>query len=283
MGLIAFKTYDQAPVNTRPPSVPLEWVWSQLEIPENQAESFRLGGFKVMTEAEFKNYLDQRSGEFYLWANAYDFSKPGEVLRVLELVDDNYKSLPIQKIDFRLHLRSEVYLQKSVVMLANGRPQKALYTYNGQLIAEINFTFEVDAFNFMTRRIETLTYFKKSDMRLPSFVIYDQSFDRSNPYHLRQIMSERSEARSLIIEEIKAFLNGVLAAYYGPQGKTYVELLTMVGAFWAKYSNSIDAWINVGSPQFQYELTIDRELELLTVPVAQGVTVKDYILSKTSY
>jgi hypothetical protein len=279
----AFKTYDMAPEHLRPAGVPLDWPWQVIDIKEPQESSFVENGFTVMTASEFHTYKSQREQAFHDWANQYDQDQTAQELRVLDHVADQYKNLPSPKIDFRAHLRENIYYQKNLIMLPNGRPQKALYSYEGVLIAEIEFIFEVDAFNFMTRRIEKLAYYKRNGTITEQWIIADDSFDRENPYHLREIMKERSEARSLILEEIKAFLNGVLASFYVPQGKTYQEILEIAGQFWAAYATPINSWINVGSPQFAVNLNAETNFPFLDVNIAENVTVKQFVLSKIVY
>lgn len=236
-------------------------------------------GFAVYSDEYFSEAQSESDAAFLLWSE----QASNESLKIIDLVDPKFKFLHPSKIDFRRHLNPNIYLQKNVVMLPNGRPQKSLYYHNSDLIAEIEFTFEVNAFNFMTRRTEKLAYYKKSGERAEQFVIADDLYDQANPYHLREMMKERSESRALIIEEVKAFLNGVLAQYYLPQGKTYAEILGIGGQFWDKYSTPIDSWINVGAPQFKDMLTADTEFAFLDVTVAPSVTVRGYILNKTSY
>jgi len=281
--MIAFKTYKDCPNQIKPPNIPDLWVWQEIEIPEDQVASFIDAGYSVLTYAEVIEYKASHQVEFDTWNNGFDQAQQNEKLRVIDLIEPVFANLPTSKIDFRRHLRPEVYLQKNILMLPNGRPQKALYSFNNILIAEIEFIFEVNAFNFMARRTEKLAYYKKSGLLSDKFVIADDVYNMNNPYHLREMMKERSEARSLIIEEVKAFLNGVLAQYYLPQGKTYPEILEIAGEFWDKYSTPIDSWISVGSPQFKTLLTADVDFVFLSTPVAAGVTVRSYILNKTSY
>lgn len=283
MNLKAFKTYSQAPQYQTPAGIPSEWPWLVIDIPATKQAEFEANGFTVMPFADFSNYKFARQEAYDLWANQYDQDKTANELRVMDIVADDFKNLPPSKIDFRMHLLDNLYLQKDVIGLPNGRPQKALYKYNNQLIAEIEFIFETDAFNFMSRRIEKLAYYKKNGERSEQWVIADAFYDQGNPYHLREIMKERSEARSLILEEVKAFLNGVLAQYYLPQGKTYLEILEIAGQFWAAYATPINGWINVGSPQFATQLTGETNFAFLDFEVAVGVTVRQYVLNKIIY
>lgn len=279
----AFKTYAQAPSNQVPASIPLEWPWFVADIPDQVEADFAANGFTVLSYNEFEMYKAERQQAFDDWANAYDLNKTGQELRVIDIVDEQFVQSHPSKIDFRKHLKPNIYLQKNVIMLPNGRPQKALYSYNNELIAEIAFEFETNVFNFMIRRIERLAYYKRNGDLSEQWVIADDVFDQNNLYHLREMMKERSEARALIIEEVKAFLNGVLAQFYVPQGKTYSEILEIAGNFWDAYGGKIDSWINVGAPQFRTDLTADVAFDFLDFEFTPGVMVRQYILNKTQY
>lgn len=279
----AFKTYESCVFEERPANIPLDWVWSHLDIPNDQQSVFESAGFIVLSNEDFIQYKADRQAAFDLWANTIDLSGFKEELRVMDIIQKEFKKLHPSKVDFRRHLLPNIYLQKNVIMLPNGRPEKAVYSYNDELIAEIEFTFEVNAYNFMSRRVERLAYYKRNDDKSDQWVIADDLYDPSNPYHLREMMKERSEARSMIFEEIKAFLNGVFAAYYLPQGKTYGEILVIAGDLWNKFSTDIDSWINVGSPKFSTNLAADTDFAVLDFEVSAGVTLRAWILNKTSY
>lgn len=279
----AFKTYESCPLDQRPPSIPLDWVWSHLDITPDKQSDFESAGFIVLSDENFISYIAEKQQAYDDWANSFDVIGKQEQLRIYSHVQREFAKFHPSKIDFRRHLLPNIYFQKDVTFLPNGRPQKALYYYEGILIAEIEFTFEVNQFNFMTRRIEKLSYYKGSGEKSEQWLIADDIYDFANPYHLGEIMKERSEARSRIFEEIKAFLNGVFAAYYIPQGKTYPEILVIAGNLWNKYSNDIDSWVNVGSPRISINIASDTEFPFLDVAVTGTTTVRDWILDKVSY
>jgi hypothetical protein len=279
----AFKTYESCPLDQRPPSIPLGWIWSHLSISSDKQPEYEAAGFTVLSDENFVLYIAENQQAYDDWANSFDAIGKQEELRIYSFIQKEFIKFHPSKIDFRRHLLPNVYFQKNVTMSPNGRPQKAMYYYEGVLIAEIEFTFQVNAFNFMTRRIEKLSYYKGSGEKSEQWLIADDIYDSNNPYHLGEMMKERSGARALILEGIKAFLNGVLAAYYVPQGKTYPEILGIAGDFWGVYSNDIDSWINVGSPKFTNNITTDTVFTFLNVQISAGVTVRQYILDKVSY
>lgn len=280
--MILFQTYDQCPPNLRPAGIPLDFIWRSFEVDDASADSFGPEYFKA-TPTEFANIVATLEPRVSAYLNATDYNTSGETLRVMKLVDAAFINLHPSKIDFRRHLKPNVYLQKNTIMLPNGRPQKAVYSLDGEDVAEIVFSFEADAFNFMVRRTETLFYIKNNGQKGDGYIIADEFFDKEKPSHLRAIMEERTQARSQIFAEIKAFLNGFLAAYYLPQGKTYPDILTIAGDFWTTYSASIDAWINVGSPQFKTELVADTNFGFLDLALSPDQDVRAWIIQKLSY
>ena len=279
----AFKTYSQIPQTQQPAGIPQDWVWSSVDILDDRQAAFESAGFTVLSIDDFNQYKYDRQEAFDTWANAYDIDKHGQELLVVEYVDDKFVNYTPSKIDFRMHLKTDVYLQKNVSMLPNGRPHIATYSLDGENIAEIEFVFEVNAYNFMTRRTEKLSYYKRNGDKSEQWIIADDLYNINNTYHLQEMMKERSGARVLILEEIKAFLNGVLAAFYIPQGKTYLEILEIAGDFWEVYSIDINAWINVGSPKFKNNLTTDSAFAFLDANVSESLTVREYIINKLSY
>ena len=280
--MIIFQTYEHCPPNLRPAGVPLDFIWRSFEVPDFMASDYGAEYWKA-SPVEFANIVELQKERVAAYLNASDYNSQGEVLRVMNLVEESFVNLHPSKVDFRRHLKPNVYLQKNTIMLPNGRPDKALYSFEGEDVAEIKFSFQVDNFNFMTRRTETLFYFKKNGQKSEGWIISDELFDRSKPSHLRAIMEERTQARSQIFAEIKAFLNGFLASYYVPQGKTYEDILVIAGSFWVKYSAAIDAWINVASPQFKSELLADNEFGFLTLQVDAENDVRSWILEKLTY
>lgn len=279
----AFKTYESAPLESRPPAIPLDWIWLHLDIDESKTQEYVSSGFMVLNDSEFISYIEQRQSAYDAWANSFDISGKLEELRIYKYVQKEFIKFHPSKIDFRRHLLPNIYFQKDVVISPNGRPQKALYYYEGIIIAEIEFKFETNEFNFMKRRVELLSYYKGNDERSEQWIIADDLYDIKNPYHLREMMKERSEARSLILEEVKAFLNGVLANFYIPQGKSYIEVLSLAGEFWSVYSNNINSWINIGDSKLSDNLISDASFLFLNVEISPGITVRDFILDKISY
>jgi len=264
--LYAFKTQAQNP--KRADNTPLEWPWLTQAIRPAEREQYESDNWLVLTTPNYFDYL----------ANA----NLANDLRVLKYVGKEFAFLPPQNIDFRKHLT--VYLQKDVTMLPGGRPDRALYTYEGVNICEIKFTFETNAMNFITRRTETLFYFRDNGEKSEGYILRDDIYDLTSPYDLKESMSERSNARAIIIEEIKATLNVFLAQFYLPQGKTYNDVLSIAGAFWNEYSSSIDSWINVGAPQFREKMSSETNFDFLDQNYAPtGSSVRNYVLDKVTY
>lgn len=265
MALFAFKTQAQNP--NRLENTPLEWPWLKQQIGDHERAVYEQDNWIVTDTSDFFEYLKNKN-------RASD-------LRVMKYVEEEFSSLPPARIDFRKHLK--VYLQKTVEMLPNGRPLRACYSYEGEDICQILFVFQTNEMNFVTRRTEVLFYYKTDGSVAEGSILRDDVYDLSNTYDLKESMSERSNARAIIIEEIKAVLNVFLASIYLPQGKTYPEILEIAGSFWEVYSPLIDSWINVGAPQFKTKLQAESAFEFLDAEIEPDVTARNYVLSKINY
>jgi len=64
--MIAFKTFNDCPVELRPLDIPLSYPWQQqnCEPEDTYLESY---GFTIMTEEEYLAYLDSLASEFDAW------------------------------------------------------------------------------------------------------------------------------------------------------------------------------------------------------------------------
>ncbi len=277
----------------KPQGMPDQWPWQYRQIAPEQAPIDQQFGWTIMSANEFTAHLAQYQQAFdEYWANR---SGQRSRFKVLDLIDPAFANLPIDKIDFTIHLKRGVVLNKKTTMLMNGRPEKAEY-FNGQdKICEIKFTFKVNLQNFMTERIEELGYVKGDDEIPFYFPIKHKIFDMSNFSDKAEVVEERVEARQYIMKEIKSVLNDVLGLYYimlppPSERKTPQELWTMAGEFWTVYSNAIDSWFNTASDELKVKISADTEFAFLDLIVptnisqeADAKSVRQYIIGRITY
>lgn len=277
---------------TNPDNWPGYWPARQAVIKDSEIQMYVQQNWTIFTPEEYEAYLATHQGSFDLWFANYAAGDVSKRIRVLDLVDDKFKGYHPSKIDFRLHLRADITLKKTVTMLKNGRPSKAEYSYEGEKIAEITFEFTADAFNFMTRRREILGYVSKDGNIYTTWAIADQSYVHTDPYQMRERVKERKDARENIFSEIKSKIDVFLAGYYLAQSPpwTYAQILTLGGEFWMAYSNRIDAWINTGTPALKTSIQNDTEFDFfnLTMPAAligseTDMTVREYVTDRLTY
>lgn len=295
--IYAVKFWSQAPVNEpfREEGVPLDWVWRQQSIDQKSVAQFQQMGWTCFTPTEYKAYLDERQSKFNLWFNNRAVMANKTRLKVLDLVDDSFKRFHPSKIDFTIHLRPDVVLNKETKMLKNGRPEKAEYYYQGEKICEIKFEFDVSPLNFVTARRELLGYVQGDGQIAQYFLIRNKTFDMSNFADKSEVVEERVSARQYIMKEIKAVLNDVLGYYYiiaaPPESrKTPQELWKIAGDFWTKYSGDIDAWYNTATEEFKDKILADTEfafMDLIAPTVitqeAENKSVRQYIIDRITY
>ncbi|MGZ3773034.1 MAG: hypothetical protein ACXVCY_04610 [Pseudobdellovibrionaceae bacterium] len=244
-------------------------------------------GYELMDYNDYIAYTNFHRNEYNAWADTFSTSLDNpafaHTLRVFKLIHKQFNIDHPSKIDFRRHLAPEINLAKSTSMLSNGRPEKSVYSYQGEKIAEILFAFETNSLNFMTRRTEKLGYYNNADQVDEHYVIYDQHYDLSNPVDMRIVTQERSDARSTILAEIRGNINVVLAEKYLPLGWTYKDILNLAGEFWKKYGVNIDSWVNTGADNLKTDLLNDTQFEFLAYTTPQGQVIRDYIIQKISY
>lgn len=293
----AVKFFSQSPDNEpfKLEGVPLDWPWHQHQIKETQVEQYQQSGWTVFTPDEYRQYLEDRQPKFDLWWSNREAAANETRLRVLSLVEEKFSNYHPSKIDFTIHLKPNVVLNKKVTMLRNGRPEKAEYFYLGEKICEIKFEFEVNAFNFMIRRSEKLAYVQGNGELGPFYLIKDKTFDMANFADKSEVVEERVDGRQYIMKEIKSVLNDVLGLYYimlppPEQKKTPEQLWQMAGEFWLNYSSDIDSWFNTATGDFKTKVSEDTQFAFLNliVPVqisqeAEAKTVRQYIIDRLTY
>ncbi len=201
-------------------------------------------------------------------------------LRIYDLVDDNFKNYPTDKIDFRKHLKKDVHLQKDVVMLPNGRPSYAVYKFNNELIARIDFVFELNQLELMTRRKEVLYYYNTANVLKGGFIISDEMYDILNSqYHQTKVLQESSQCRINVIESTKAILNLFLRQYYSVNDPVNFNAnMLNVANFFKTYNDSIETWIKTGLNTFALDIQSDTSYQFLNLSFQTNLSVREYIL-----
>lgn len=283
MKLIAFKTYAECPPDQKPEGVQDKFVWYFKEITESQKADFVSLKHQVMTVDEYRSYVESIAEDYAYWYENFYAPRQDDKLRVIALVEEKFKAFHPSKIDFRRHLKPNVSLSKVVNFQANGRPLEALYEHEGQLVARIRFEFEVDQFNFMTKRIENLGYFTEKGELQKEWIIWSQDYLPTVPHHQSERIAERVEARSNIMNQIKSVLDVAVAAFYFQQGSTYSEILVIAGQFYKTYNEDIQMFINTGSPALRLRIESELLEGVLAIPISVEQTVKDFLIERLSY
>lgn len=214
----------------------------------------------------------------------------GKDLLISEVLEDSFKNYHFNSVDFKRHLVPEIALNKSVTRREDGRPEKAEYFIKKEggdvLVATINFYFVIDVDSgLISRRSEHLTYEKKSGGKTSEAVIKDKFYDMVNPYDAAKILEERRLARSLIIDEIKATLLGVLSLA-NPNLST-AQVIGLGVTFFNDKEDFINNFIELGTEDFKNDL-ININLSVtaytwLLTEISAGVNLRDYMVSRLTY
>jgi hypothetical protein len=182
-----------------------------------------------------------------------------------------------------MHLKSGVNLEKKEVLMSkNGRPVKAIYYYEDKKIAEINFYFETDSQNFITKKTEKLGYYSVDGIVHDFYTIYEMNFSSDNSYQRQKRLEERTQARQWIIDTLRADIDRILTA--ATSNKDQEALVSsMINTFWVEYSPHLSAFINAGGTFLRNKFINDTAFVFLNSFVAPGVTVRAYIIDKLTY
>lgn len=286
--LIAVKFWKDS--TDRPEGIPLDWPWKQMQIEPKDAPNYSNFGWRVFNNTEFKKYIAERQEQFDWWFKNHSSLEHPERLKIYDLVKDEFKFYHPSKIDFRRHLKTGVNLQKTVSMLMNGRPEKSEYWLNGSKICEIRFDFVTDPFNFMLKRTEMLGYVTQSNVILEYYPIHDQDYNPMDTHHARERIRERVEARTIILDEIKAKVEQFLFGYLTAQGQTYIQILTTAGEFWSAYASIVSSWQNTGTTAFKDQILADTTYGFLDYEIPASLTgapenysIRNYIAWRVTY
>ena len=237
-----------------------------------------------LTEQGYEDYItDVDRVARYNTALAY--STNSITLRISSIIDDSFSTLPIDKIDFRRHLKEGIYLNKVVVMLKNGRPSYCTYEYDGTTYVRIRFEFTHNSFNLVTNKKAWLGFYNTNGDILHEYILTDETTDLSTLYGLQKSVNERYQARSYIFDEIKSYVNAVILQAYTQQGKSYEEVLVAGGNFWKDYSTEISSWCHIGGTSIiSDKISTETKYEFLDLPSGYSdMTLREWIINRITY
>ena len=270
------------PINKRDNFIPLGWPINFKEVQPGQKTS---DGARVLSDDQIEVIKNNLWTEYETLQQGYKNFVINDRLKVLDLVHDDFKNLHPSKIDFTKHLKEGVYLEKrDVTMMKNGRPIKAIYYWEEKKVAEIIFTFEADAQNFMTRRTEALGYYSQDGDMHDHWVISDERYARAVPYQHQKRLSERVEARKWIIESMMADIDTLTfsAGQSNPAAATYLS--AAINQIMVDYSAQIDTFVKTGGTFFRAAILADTTHAILNTVVAPpNITMRMYIADKLTY
>lgn len=284
--MIAFKTHASNP-NKKYISLNY-YPWQMEEIAEDQKDFYSSQGWSVMTKSDYEVYCNNYQSE----VDAYQIEVDNEKLKIFTLVDPFYRSSPPSKIDFTMHLKNGILLEKKVVMHPNGRPLIAKYYWpdssvNTNIVAEIKFEFIDNASGFMIERKELLGYYLGDNTCPEHYMIHNRKYDFNSVREASESLQERVDARSNIVQEVKIVAHSTLVKMFMMQGKTIVQangLAIQAGSlFFEEYRTKVSNFIEVASSAFKETILADTTTLFLNEYCAPNVTLRQYIYGRLSY
>lgn len=224
-------------------------------------------------------------------ANHDSTAKPG--YRIMDLVKDEFQGYEINSIDFKRHLKNDVALDKVVSMLPNGRPEHSIYNYNNVNFAKIRFEIQ-DNGSLMTSRKEYLAYYKEDGTLGPEALIKSNTLDFTKEFDLSVAVDERVNARKYIVKAMKGYLSGILMQALG---KSMGEIVALVTPYWDSCELERRHFEEFGSSDWKDDLVaLDVSAMNLAAPdmsvapypylsidLGEGVTIRDWMVSKLTY
>lgn len=208
---------------------------------------------------------------------------------VKNVVDEDYSDKEVNVLDFKINLRSDIALDKHVVRRQSDyRPEYAYYylVENDQIVnyARRRFEFTIEASGLMSRRTEHLCYYLLDGNPGTEFKISDKSFDHTDVDELAEAIFEQTRLRTDIMNHLKGMIMGVVQ-----QMNPTFTVPDIIGAtlpFFNEYATERVDYIEIGSNLYANSVAaIDLSATahtFLAAPIAPGLTLRNYIVSRTS-
>lgn len=231
------------------------------------------------TQEEANSYNNEKNLNGTIRQKESYLEIPDPELRIKSFIAEEYKSLHISKLNFRQHLLPNVSLEvKDLKMSVKGRPVNAIYKYyqsdpnhplysfNGQNIAKIKWNFQLDPyFALLVLRQEILQYYYEDGTLSEEYIISSETLNPyTNQYDMQKADKERVLARENIINAIKAKLHQNVFAMAGSiSTETFYSIILSIGNFFESYSDSLNAWIQTGSPVLPNRLSTETGFAFL--------------------
>lgn len=135
----AFKTFEQCPVNERPPGIPLVWPWQELICEEFQIEQFEMLGYTVVSDQQYEAYKAAHQSAYDAWYSQYTNSVQfWKIYNFVRRYGDFDTSVPPLDVDFRSGLTKMLHRKSTLI---KGECVKEEYFENCSVDAQGNLTY----------------------------------------------------------------------------------------------------------------------------------------------
>lgn len=206
-----------------------------------------------------------------------------ELYKILDLSSDGYNDKEVYDFDFTRMLKPNIILDKRLTRDITFRPQYKYSSDNGVDYVRQRWEFIVGTNGLVEQKNKYLAYYYHDGDLGPEFLIEKVVWDHSNPDHLDAAIKEQVLLRTQIADHLKAMILAVVAV--NDPTLTTPEVVALTAPFYNELAVERENFIQLGSPEYSASIyAIDLETtphQYLNYLVGPGVTLKDYIVSKT--
>lgn len=114
----------------------------------------------------------------------------------LDLISLDFINLPLYKLDFTLHLKPYIFLEKITEFDVNGRPAWIDYYFGNEKIVRIIYEFELYQDSYIKNRKVSNQWYYLNDELSEAYIWHERFFDKNILYHKLQMIREKREAEN---------------------------------------------------------------------------------------
>lgn len=255
--------------------------WIMFLVPYTESSP---AGHDVLTLEQVQNHQDSLWSQYEKMQTDKKEYFSNKTCRITQFIHPDFKDNHLSKIDFTMHLKDGIFLEKKEVIVSkNGRPVKSIYYHCGKKIAEIVFEFANDSDGYMISRVEKLGYYCVDDSVLAYYIISNEKFSGAITYQHQKRVAERTQARQFIMDSLRADIDRMLKAASGGNSVMAGALAGMINTFWVEYNPFIEAFISSGGTFLRQKFLDETKYPFLNSVIAPSVTVRMYIADKLTY
>jgi hypothetical protein len=207
-------------------------------INENGLDRIISGG--VLIDQFFMNNFGENAKSYLSEFSVYPY-------RVYEYVNETIKDFPIENVDFKIHLRSDLAAVKcNRVFHQNGKPDHVEYKVEGILLARRRWEFTVNPDTGFPEDVkEFLGYYRENGDLGEYFLIKHNVYDLLSDAD--EIMTQLERPRKNIIKQLKGLVFKNISV--ADPALSHENKLMQTGEFFRDYLSVINMFTEIGIAQ----------------------------------